>query len=326
MISSIILAGGESKRFGEDKAFFRLDGASFLERVLRVAAEVSDDIAVCVREESKVKDYDREIKKITKNGLRRNGKDLVVRIIPDDINCGIKGPMRGIYSSIGYLSGESILVMECDAPFFNADAAKELIKTIKSENVKAVVPLQSDSTVEPLLACYKRKDTLCLLDMLNNYALSLGNDFLFNDSVNILRLLSSVYYYNIFDMVKSNKKLKPDVFINMNSKKELETYMSNKKIPCSGAARSVKIRKTNRFFDLTSPKGAPYGILAKALYYWWVYAKTKNGIYAIKSFEYFKKDGSMYFNNGLDFMGGKILKLLPDRLNILMQTKKEVFL
>ncbi|MFW0884614.1 molybdenum cofactor guanylyltransferase [Candidatus Acidulodesulfobacterium sp. H_13] len=326
MISSIILAGGESKRFGEDKAFFKFDGASFLERVLRVAAEVSDDIAVCVREESKVKDYDREIKRITKNGLRGNDKDLVVRIIPDDRNCGIKGPMRGIYSSIGYLSGESILVMECDAPFFNADAAKELIKTIKSESVKAVVPLQPDSTVEPLLACYKRKDTLCLLDMLNNYALNLGDDFLFNDSVNILRLLSSVYYYNILDMVKSNKKLRPDVFINMNSKKELKTYMSNKRIPCRGIAKSVKIKKANRFFDLTSPKGAPYGILAKALYYWWVYAKTKNDIYAIKSFEYFKKDGSMYFNNGLDFMGGKILKLLPDRFNILMQTKKEVFL
>ncbi|MHB1600478.1 MAG: hypothetical protein ACYCUT_02710, partial [bacterium] len=51
---------------------------------------------------------------------------------------------------------------------------------------------------------------------------------------------------------------------------------------------------------------------ANGLYWWWVYAKTGNFIYLKKSFEYFKKDGIMYRNNRLNFMGDKILNLLPD--------------
>jgi molybdopterin-guanine dinucleotide biosynthesis protein A len=316
MISCIILAGGESKRFGEDKAFFNFEGTSFIERALDVAMEISGDIVICGREESKMQDYRAEAKNAVKKRLEAGKKNLMPEIIVDDKNCGFKGPLKGIYSSIKILKGELILVMECDAPFFNAEAARELIKRAKSENVNAVVPLWPDSTVEPLLACYKRKQTAFILDMLNNYALNLKEYFLFNDSVNILRFLPSVYYYNIIDMVKANKNLKADAFINMNSKKELETYMHNKKISHKGGSKSVKIKKMNRFYDLKNPKNEPYGILAKALYYWWIYAKTKNYIYLGKSFECFKKDSFLYLGNGLNFMGNKIIKLLPDPYNI----------
>ncbi|MHB8231627.1 MAG: molybdenum cofactor guanylyltransferase [bacterium] len=318
MISCIILAGGESKRFGEDKAFFNFKGTSFIETALDAAMEISGDIVICGREENKIKDYRTQVINIVKKRSEAGKKNLIPAIIVDDKNCGFKGPLRGVYSSIKRLKGELVLIMECDAPFFNAEAARELIKKAKSENVSAVVPLWPDSTVEPLLACYKRKQAASILDMLNNYALNLKEYFLFNDSVNISRLLSSVYYYNITDIIKANKNLKADAFTNMNSKKELEAYMQNKKILHKNGAKSVKIKKTNRFYDLKNPKNEPHGILAKALYYWWVYAKTKNYIYLGKSFEYFKKDGSLYLDNGLNFMGDKIIKLLPDPHNILI--------
>ncbi len=314
-ISCIILAGGDSKRFGEDKIFFNFNGKSFLERALDAAMEIADDIVICVTEEDKIKDYLAEAENIAEKRAEAGKKSLMPKIITDDKNCGFKGPLKGIYSSIKILRGKLALVMECDAPFFNFDAARELIKKLESEKVSAVVPIWPDSTVEPLLACYKIKETKRILDIFNNYALNFKEYFLFTDSVNIARLLSSVYYYDIFDMVKKNPGLKAESFININSKKDLEKYGRNEKIFNEGRSKSVKIRKANRFFDLKKPADKPYGILANALYYWWVYAKTGNFIYLKKSFKYFKKDGIMYYNHELNFMGDKILNILPNPLN-----------
>lgn len=316
MISCIILAGGESKRFGEDKGFFNFQGISFIERSLDTAMEISDDIVICGRDESKIRYYRAEAENAVKKRLKAGKRNLMPEVIVDDKNCAFKGPLRGIYSAIKKIKGKFFLVMECDAPFFNAEAAKALINKAKSEKVDAVIPLWPDSTVEPLLAFYKRKQTLDIIDMLHDYALNLKEYFLFNDSVNISRFLPSVYYYNIPDMVKANKNFKAADFININSKKELETKMQDKKIFRKGGAKSIKIKKKNTFYYLKNPQKKPYGILAKALYYWWVYSKTKNHVYLIKSFELFKKDSDLYHGNGLDFMGDKIIKLLPDPYNI----------
>ena len=321
-ISSIILAGGESKRFGEDKAFFKFKGKSFLERSLDAATEISRDIVICVRREDKIKDCLVEAKKVAKKRAEAGKLSLIPQIIADDKDCGFKGPLKGIYSSIKILKGRLTLIMECDAPFFNFDAAMELIKKLESEKVNAVVPLWPDSTVEPLLACYKTKEMASILEILNDYALNLKEHFLFTDSVNISRLLSSVYYYNIFDMVKNNAELKAELFMNINSKKDLEECGRNEKIINKSGSKSVKIRKANRFFDLKNPVDKPYGILANALYCWWVYAKTGNFIYLRKSFEYFKKDAFNYRVNGLRFMGDKIINILPDTLGIMRAKNK----
>lgn len=48
--SCLILAGGQSKRFGENKALYVFDGKSFLERILETALKVTDDIIISVRE------------------------------------------------------------------------------------------------------------------------------------------------------------------------------------------------------------------------------------------------------------------------------------
>ncbi len=322
--SCIILAGGESKRFGEDKAFFNFKGKSFLERALDTAMETCGDVAISVRDESRIKDYLAEAKSVVRKRAAAGKKNAMPKIIADagDNNCGFRGPLRGIYTSVNAVKGQYALVTECDAPFFNSNAAKELIEKLEEENVSAVVPLWPDSAVEPLLAVYKIKETVFVLEMLNNYALNLKEYFLFTDSVNIGRFLSSVYYYNIFEASKNNNFIKPEFFININSKKEIkaknagldaEAVIAGKKHNGPGL-KSVKIRKTNRFYDIKNPVNKPYGILARALYYWWVYAKTGNLIYFKKSFECFKKDGSIYDRNNLNFIGSKIVKTLQNTL------------
>jgi molybdopterin-guanine dinucleotide biosynthesis protein A len=327
-ISCIILAGGESKRFGENKVFYDFNGKTFLERALDTAYEISEDIVISVRYENQIKFFIHEVKKIFKKKADFQKKSSYLRIIADK-SCGFKGPLKGIYSSIGDLKGSTALIMECDAPFFNAAAAIELIKKIEIEKSDAVIPFWADSTVEPLLACYKIKKTSCLLETLNSYAINLKENFLFTDSVNIARFLPTVYYYGIFDIVKNNPGVKSKSFLNINSKEDFEKHSERMKKNSQNIAKSVKINKINKYFDLKNPINKPYGILAKALYYWWIYVKTGQFIYLKQSFECFKKDRMVYSKNKLNFMGDKILNLLRNsgtylNLNLLFHNRKDI--
>ncbi len=319
-VSCLILAGGESKRFGENKALFDYEGFTFIERALSVALDVSNDVAISIRDEAQRVEYGIAVEKIVKRIHEKDKrKELNIKLIPDDAACGLKGPIRGIFSSINSLVGEFVFVMECDAPFFDAGVVKALIDKAKSENVMVVAPLWPNSVVEPLLAYYSRKDVAYILMMLNDYSLSLKEDFLFNDAMNILRLLPSVYYYSILDILRDRPDLSPRAFMNVNGKKELKKITSKGSFPeysMKGNVRSIKIKKMNKFYNIKNPKDAPSGVLAQAFYFWWIYANTKNYIYLKRSFDFFKKDSSLYFANGLNFMADKIVKLLPNPYNI----------
>ncbi|MBM4124387.1 MAG: molybdenum cofactor guanylyltransferase, partial [Nitrospira sp.] len=49
-MTGILLAGGKSRRMGEDKRFLRLDGQTLLERTLAVLESLFTDIVVVVAE------------------------------------------------------------------------------------------------------------------------------------------------------------------------------------------------------------------------------------------------------------------------------------
>ncbi|MHB1646689.1 MAG: hypothetical protein EVG15_10035 [Candidatus Acididesulfobacter diazotrophicus] len=314
--SCLILAGGQSKRFGENKALYIFDGKSFLERILETALEVSDDIIISVREINNLdefcdaaifilnkiynnadfainfkikkhynkrlidiaidahnrdnrdndnkyinnidikKKYNnctvenknnynlRRIKKNTKinyiNEINQYSNNLNLKIVADADNESVKlvGPLKGILSCFDYLKNDYVLLLECDAPFFSIDCANILINKAKSgdyssfKSYNAVIPMWSDSTIEPLLACYNRKKTFDVLSMLNSYALELENynDFIYNDAINISRFLNKVYYFSINDVIKENNQIKPEYFININDKNSLDGILKKKTI------------------------------------------------------------------------------------------------
>lgn len=311
-LSCLVLAGGESKRFKENKALYNLEGRTFLGRALGVAAELSDDIAVSIRNISQKQEYE----KITKKVLCRNNEIIPAKFIEDNNSCGFSGPLKGIYSSIAGLKGKYIFIMQCDAPFFEAAAAREIIRKALTEKAKAVVPIWDDSTPEPLLGCYERKYILYILDILNKYALGMGNNFLFNDVVNILRFAPSVYYYSISELMRKDSEISCEMFLNVNSKGD---ELLSDKLKAKGRAmsksvdgKSVKVLRRNRFFDIKEPAGEPFGLAAKALYFWWVYSVTGNFAYFKKSVNLFRSDSMLYFKKGLFFMGDKLIRVLPN--------------
>ena len=320
-ISCLILAGGQSKRFGENKALYVFDGRTIFERVLETALKVADDIIISVRDidnldefryalitilnkiynnsnfaincksnisykkrlieirvEIQLDNYKIDgnidhncgkIKKDSKNkniqadvdNQHNNNKYLNFKIIADadDKNSRLAGPLKGIFSCFNYLKNDYVLLLECDAPFFNFDCANILINKIQKgegssyKNFDAVMPMWSDSTIEPLLACYNRKKTLDILSMLNSYALNLANydDFIYNDAINIARFIGRVYYFHINDIIRENNQIKSECFRNINDKDSLTSIL--KKINCDNVAGG-EINRINNGADFGNSK------------------------------------------------------------------------
>lgn len=66
MISAIILAGGQSSRLGQDKAFLTIDGRPLVARAVDHLARLSDDVLV-----------------VTNDLNRYERLDLPARLVPD---------------------------------------------------------------------------------------------------------------------------------------------------------------------------------------------------------------------------------------------------
>ena len=97
-VSALVLAGGQSRRMGRDKAFLDFDGAPLIERVIeRVQSVCAETIIVA-----------NDTEKYTRFGLR------VVR----DVYQG-KGSLGGIFSGLQAASEEYALAVACDLPFLN---------------------------------------------------------------------------------------------------------------------------------------------------------------------------------------------------------------
>jgi molybdopterin-guanine dinucleotide biosynthesis protein A len=327
-ISCLILAGGQSKRFGENKALYIFEGSTILEIILDAALKISDDIAISVNT-----DNYKEFRPIINTKNKDIDIDKDIKLIPDDALCQLKGPLKGVFSSFKFLKRKYVLVIECDAPYFNINCANVLLGCV-SDNISGVVPLWPDSTIEPLLACYNREETINILSILNEYALNLKSEYVFNDAVNIARILNNVHFYSIEDMIKMDNNVNPECFMNINDKKSLALFSekfsekiankcinnNNKKYGdnyksnnykydysvMNGDAKTVKVLRRNKFFNFNKPESKPYGFTAKSLYYLTLYNQSKNKAYLNHFFHFLRKEEELYRGKGLNFMANKI--------------------
>jgi molybdopterin-guanine dinucleotide biosynthesis protein A len=98
-LSAAILAGGQSKRMGTDKARLRLapDGPMLIELVLAAVRAVADDIILVANDDRLA--------------------DLGLRTVPDVYPEA--GALGGIYSAVASAQHEHCLVVACDMPFLS---------------------------------------------------------------------------------------------------------------------------------------------------------------------------------------------------------------
>jgi molybdopterin-guanine dinucleotide biosynthesis protein A len=129
-MTGIILAGGENKRMGVDKAFLTVAGIPLIEHVLGVLGAVVQRIIIVTNSPERYRTYD-------------------ARIVTDRLDR--RGPLTGMYSGLFSSESEYNVVVACDMPFLNAGLLSFMMEL--APGYDAVVPAFGELT-EPLHAVY----------------------------------------------------------------------------------------------------------------------------------------------------------------------------
>lgn len=131
--SAAILIGGESRRYGSDKAFLTLNGKNLTLKRYQQLSELFEEV------------YFVSNKPNTHNQFG----DRVF----EDIITG-KGTLGGIYSALHYATNEYCFITACDLPFLEIG----LIQTLWSQagNADIIAPIWKNN-IEPLVAFYHRR-------------------------------------------------------------------------------------------------------------------------------------------------------------------------
>lgn len=130
-----VLAGGESSRYGADKALVRLvpGGPTLIEQTVAKALELSEHVAVIGHE-------------------RYATLNLDVPIFQDE-EVG-RGPLAGIATAMHRLDRPRLLVLACDMPCLSLPLLRWMIERLTEGDV--VIPRTADGRWQPMHAVYQR--------------------------------------------------------------------------------------------------------------------------------------------------------------------------
>jgi len=148
-IEAFVLAGGKSKRFGQDKATLRFGDKTLLERI-----------------------YD-ELKSLIPTtriiGKKQKISHFPVQIFIEDLIANA-GPIGGLYTAL-FQSTKPLLLTSCDMPFIRKDHIKFLIDQFDPQ-LAATIAI-SEKGMEPLFGIYQHQIISVVKTMIesNEYAM-----------------------------------------------------------------------------------------------------------------------------------------------------------
>jgi molybdopterin-guanine dinucleotide biosynthesis protein A len=142
--TAVILAGGTSQRFGNDKALIELAGKPLILHVIERIKEYVDEIIVCVRSDAQKSLY-----------LQILSDRSKIAVDPESLpRCPLAGALTGLMNAHGKYS----ILLPCDTPFISSRLV-DLLFNIANE-VDAVIPRWPNGYIEPLQAVYGTKSAL----------------------------------------------------------------------------------------------------------------------------------------------------------------------
>ena len=159
-VSAAIMAGGKSRRMGQDKAWIELDGEPLIERVADVLGQVADEVIVVANEPRYA--------------------SLGLRVVKDQYPDG--GALGGIATGVGAATHDTVLVAACDMPFLSADVWRMLLGHAGEADV--VIP-RVGGEYETLHALYTKA---CLPHMARALAENRLRVIAFFDQVRVLAI------------------------------------------------------------------------------------------------------------------------------------------
>jgi molybdopterin-guanine dinucleotide biosynthesis protein A len=141
--SAIVLAGGVSSRFGQDKGSLEVANKPLIKRVIDAVRPLVDETIVVTNSQDRVARY---AKVVTTN----------VRFAID--SCESRGPLIGALSGFGSARGKYALLLPFDTPFVSREVVSLLFELCL--NKAAAIPRWPNEQIEPLHAVYQTKVAL----------------------------------------------------------------------------------------------------------------------------------------------------------------------
>lgn len=138
-LNAVVLAGGESRRMGEDKAQISLSGQTQLERVCALADDVCDNVFVSVRNFESA------------DALRK--RFPLLQDVED-----AAGPLAGILAALLHDPTSDWLVLACDLPLLDNATLSALASAAKADRESAAIAIGSEQQTglpEPLCAVWR---------------------------------------------------------------------------------------------------------------------------------------------------------------------------
>jgi len=138
-VTGVILAGGSSRRMGQNKATMRLGAETIIEHVIRRLRAITADVLVITK---------------TPALYAHLGLPMYTDIVPD------MGTLGGIYTGLTYAANPSVLCVGCDMPLLQPNLLSYLASIL--EDYDAVVPYveeggSSAPTFQTLSAVYSKR-------------------------------------------------------------------------------------------------------------------------------------------------------------------------
>jgi len=133
-VTAFVLAGGKSRRMGADKAFLRWGDESLLDRELKLARAVAEEV------------------RIVGDGKKFGGFGCVV---VEDIYRD-RGPLGGIHAALTGSGSELNLMLAVDLPLMTPEFLTYLISQARKAGAIVTVP-NAGGGLQPLCAVYRRE-------------------------------------------------------------------------------------------------------------------------------------------------------------------------
>jgi len=140
MTSAVVLAGGSSSRFGEDKGVVKLAGKPLICHVVDAVRGVVDETIVVTSSAERVAKY------------RMLVPDCVKFVVDKRES---KGPLIGALTGFSVANGAYALVLPFDTPFVSREIVSLLFELCVGRT--AVIPRWPNGQIEPLCAVYQVK-------------------------------------------------------------------------------------------------------------------------------------------------------------------------
>lgn len=193
MISGIVLAGGYSKRLGQNKGLVEISHKPLITYVIDGISKLADEIIISIRSNDQLNTLARVL-----------GED--VTFVMDEGNAHM--PLAGAIAGFNKARGEYSFLLPCDTPFISSRIMEFLQDSCVGKD--AAIPVWPKGYIEPLQAVYRTKSALAATKK------ALESGFTMREAVNNLE---SVCYVPTSVLQKFDRELMS--FFNVNTSLDL---------------------------------------------------------------------------------------------------------